>query len=345
MTADPHHGKGRCYLTKVKDTDYLYLSAMIRSLEPDLLNSRRMDRMIEARSDEDALRVLSECGYGGMESVSMDALENLLDVKRREMFKEMSDLAPDTRIVDIFRMKYDYHNIKALIKCRAVSAKPDGLLIDAGRVDVKSLSAAINQSEYQNLPVNIQPVVKSAADILAATSDPQATDIQIDNAYFKELTDTAAGTESEFLAGYVKALIDSSNLKSTVRTMRMNKGADFLRKVLAEGGSVGIEGIVSAFLSGGRLEELYSSSQLKEAAVLADTVKEGGSLTAFERLCDNAVMAYLSRVKTINFGDGVLVAYIAAKEAELTSIRIIMAGRSAGLPPDSIRERLRESYV
>lgn len=332
-------------MTKIKDTDYLYLSAMIRSLEPNLLDRRRMERMIEARSDEDALGILSECGYGGMESVSMDNLELLLSRNRREVLAEFRNLAPDSKIVDIFQMKYDYHNIKALIKCQAMSVHADSLLINAGRIDTKTLTDAVNQSEFQKLPIKLRDAAISAIDILAATSDPQAADIELDRAYFNELLETAIETGSDFLMGYVRLVIDSSNLKSTVRTIRMDKGADFLNRVLSDGGNIETGAITTAFLSGGSLEALYSGSLLEGAASEADMVKKGGSLTGFERQCDNAVTAYLNRAKTLPFGEGVLVAYLAAKETEISSVRIIMAGRKSGLPPESIRERLRESYV
>lgn len=40
-----------------------------------------------------------------------------------------------------------------------------------------------------------------------------------------------------------------------------------------------------------------------------------------------------------------LIGYLYAREAELTTIRIILTGRLAGLDTDAIRERLRDSYV
>ena len=39
------------------------------------------------------------------------------------------------------------------------------------------------------------------------------------------------------------------------------------------------------------------------------------------------------------------VGYLAAIEAELTAVRTVMAGRLAGLAPEMITERLRETYV
>ena len=40
-----------------------------------------------------------------------------------------------------------------------------------------------------------------------------------------------------------------------------------------------------------------------------------------------------------------MVGYLYAKELEFTAIRTIFAGRAAGLDGDTIRARLRETYV
>ena len=46
-----------------KDTDYLAISARIRAMENRLLTRERMDRMIEARDNAEAMKLLAECGY------------------------------------------------------------------------------------------------------------------------------------------------------------------------------------------------------------------------------------------------------------------------------------------
>ena len=47
----------------------------------------------------------------------------------------------------------------------------------------------------------------------------------------------------------------------------------------------------------------------------------------------------------VPFGVEVALGYLIAKEAEWTAVRIVMAGRLAGLSADAIRERLRDTYV
>ena len=84
---------------------------------------------------------------------------------------------------------------------------------------------------------------------------------------------------------------------------------------------------------------------MKEAAEAGSAALNGGRLTRFEKLCDDAVLNYVAGAKYVAFGEAPVIGYLAAKENELTSVRIIMSGRMAGLDADTIRERLRESYV
>ena len=50
-------------MSKIRDTDYLTISARVRAMENRLVTRERMERMVEARSDDEAVKVLTECGY------------------------------------------------------------------------------------------------------------------------------------------------------------------------------------------------------------------------------------------------------------------------------------------
>ncbi len=331
-------------MKKPKDTDYLFISTRLRCLETRLLTQQRMERMLEARSNEDAAKVLSECGYEGLEPLSAESLDRSLANAREETFSELSELSPNPQIVDVFRMKYDYHNLKALIKCTAAGSDPAGLLMDAGRVPVKTLTELFTRGELTALPEALARAAQEAADVLAATGDPQRCDILLDRAYYRELTALAEESRSSFLQAYVKLMIDAANLKSAVRAMRLHKELDFLNLVLVESGNVSVSAIAGAALSGGGLEQVFSG-QLEEAAALGNQTAKGGRQTAFEKACDDALNSFLQQSRMIPFGEAVLISYMAARENEITAVRIILSGRLAGVPAESIRERLREAYV
>lgn len=317
---------------------------MLRAREPQLLTEERAQRMLDTPTFEEAAKLLTDCGYPDMAQCRADEIEKILAERRDAVLSEMSSLAPDKAIVTAFRVKYDYHNVKAILKGEAMGADERHLLTAAGRVPPEKLLAAYQESRYTELPTALGNAMEEARTVLARTANPQMADLILDQACFGEMKAAAAEAESPFLEGYVRLLIDSTNLKSAVRTIRMRKDADFLQSVLLSGGNVSEERIAAA---GDReaIAALFAGGKLAQAAALGAEAAAGGRMTAFERACDNAVTDYLKDAKLVGFGPEPLVAYLAAAEGEITAVRMILTGKLAGIAPDTIRERLRDLYA
>ena len=324
-------------MPRTKDTDYLQVSARIRAMEVRLLTRERRQRMIEARSMGDALRVLSECGYSETEA---EDYEKVLAAEQISLFDELYSASPTPELVDFFRIKYDYHNLKTLVKGEALGLSVRRLLSQAGRVSPKKAADAFELNDLRYLPEDMAEAAEQAREILASTGDPQLCDLALDKACYAQMGKTADMSGSSFLQGYFRAMADNSNLRTIVRIRKMNKGPELMRSALLEGGSVGIDSLLAHALTGESVAEVFSGSLFEQAALAAD-----GDLTEFERECDNALVSYLTSARFVPFGDAVVVAYLASKEAEFTAVRTILAGKSAGISGDEIRERLRDSYV
>lgn len=329
---------------KLKDTDYLFISTYLHSRERDLLTAARMERMIEAPTAEEAVKVLQEIGYGEFPSVTEQALSAALAQEQEKLFQDLYRFMPDKAVVDVFKVKYDYHNLKALLKARAMKLDGGRLLLDAGRVSAADMQRAVTEGDYGSLPEALRRAAEEAGEVISATGDPQLSDFVLDRAYYAEMLSAAKETGSEFLTRYVQATIDAANLRSAVRTLRMKKGADLLKKVLVPGGTIQPETVQAAALAG-NLEELYRPTELRGAAELGTAAAQGGSLTAFEKACDDAVTSVAAKAKSVPFGVEAVISFLAAKEIEFTAVRIIMSSRMAGIGGDTIRERLREAYV
>lgn len=323
-----------------KDTDYLAISARIRAMENRLLTRERMDRMIDARDDGEAMKVLAECGYN-----DAAGLDTALLQARAEVFQDMEHSAPDPRLVEVFQIKYDYHNAKAILKAQAMNTEPDRLLLSGGRYDPKELLEGWRREELRGCSPIFARAMAQAKVVLAESHDPQKADLLLDRACYEEMAQLAKELESPFLQGYVRLMVDVANLRTAVRVYRMGKEGDFLRQGLLPGGNVSEQTIASA--RGEALGEVFRSGTLAQAAELgAKLLQPGGeSLTAFERECDNALTAYLATARRVPFGEETVIGYLYAKEQEFTAIRSIFAGRAAGLDGDLIRARLRETYV
>ena len=217
---------------------------MLRAREPKLLNDEKAARMLDAASFEDAAKILTDCGYPDMSRSAAAEVEQTLAEHRAEVFDELARLSPDKELVDVFKLKYDYHNAKAIIKAEAVNTDAKHLLSDAGRVPGEKLMELYNEERYSQLPPVLGKAMAEAKALLARTANPQLSDFVLDKAYFAELNAMAESLNSDFLRGYAKTLADSANLKSAVRTLRMGKNQDFLAEVLVDGGSVGVQSLM-----------------------------------------------------------------------------------------------------
>ena len=332
-------------MANIKDTDYLSISARIRAMENRLLTRERMERMLEARTDDEAAKILAECGYSEIPALTNSALDALVAKARGEVYRDLKGAVPEPKLVEVFQMKYDYHNAKVLIKAQAVGAPADRLLMEGGRWNPAAVQDAFHRDNLRDFTDLFRAAVTQAREVLSAGGDPQLADFTLDRAYFEEMKAAAKATGSSFLEGYVRLLIDATNLRSAVRAARMGKGSDFLKQVLIAGGSVDVHTLTSG--KGSDLNTVFRAGPLAEAAALgtARIAPGSGNLTAFERACDDAVTRYLAQARRIPFGEQAVIGYLYARESEFTAIRTILSGRMAGLSADTIRERLREAYV
>ena len=126
----------------------------------------------------------------------------------------MADLAegmPDKRYLELFKIKYDYHNVKALLKAEAVGTAPDRMLMDMGRVSTAELAEAVRSRELDGLPETLAAAVVEAREVLDTTRDPQLSDIVLDRAAYRDMADLADATGSAFLRGYVAVLAHAIN--------------------------------------------------------------------------------------------------------------------------------------
>lgn len=329
----------------MNDTAFLTVSARVRAMETTLMTPARMERLLNARSKEETDRLLRESGYPPLDAAHPEELDAALTAVWTETLEELGGSVPESGFLDIFRLKYDYHNVKTLLKAAAVGADPTRMLMESGRVPVQTLRRALESGAWGALPEMLADAAAEGREALDATHDPQRCDIVLDRWMYRDMLQTAENTGSVFLHGYVMTQIDAANLRSLIRVLRMGKGTAFLETVLFDGGEIPRTCVLETAAPGSGLAELYAATRFAQAAKAGAAALSGGSLTEFERLCDDAAADYLTGAQMIPFGEAPLLAYLAARETEAVDLRILLLGRAAGLPAAVLRARLRKSCV
>lgn len=321
----------------------------LRVYETKLLDKAKIDRMIDSNSAEEALKVLQETEYANvMTNVKRaEDYEIILTEELKRLFSVMYDISPEKSLVDLMSIKYDYQNIKVILKGMFLNQDLSYLLIHVGTVNAETLKGYIQNDNLSDLAPEMRAAIEEAKADFEDTKDPQRVDIILDKYMFKALVRLKKEIGDSFVDKYVESLIDSTNLKTLLRVKKQNKGREFFASVIIEGGSIDKDKLM------GMLNDAAENISTKLAYTnYADFVRSGieyytktGSVSLLEKLADNYVMDMMKDAKIIPFGVEPLLAYIYAKETEIKIIRIIMVGKLNNISAEVVRERLRDIYV
>ena len=326
--------------------NYVFACARVRANEKNLLGREKLFQMIDARSLEDALKILEDAQYGEEgKNILPSSYEKTLAEERDKLYAFLRSLAPDAEEFRVFAYPFDYHNIRVLLKAEALGTDGSGLLMTGGILKPAAMAAAIRERNLSSLTPLMKKAVEEGADTLARTKDPQSVDLICDRACYADILLTAKKSGNSYLKGYVQLLIDTINLKTFVRCRRMKQTWSYFETVYLEGGTISSRTFVAGYD-----EPMESFAPRVAATALARAAAEGGAdirehgFTSIEKLCDDALIAYVRNARYISFGIEPLIGYAVGKQMEIKNVRIILAGKSAGLDGGLLRERVRETY-
>jgi len=340
--------------------DYMFLASKIKMRAQNMITFERLEQVLNAGNVDTAARLLAESGWPNMMGMSAEQIEEVLSERWAGLMKEFSMLVPEDQVLELFQIPYDCHNAKTIIKGEGAGVDGAYLMSRAGRVAPDKLRAAYEENDFRFIPPALAKGMTEAKAVLAKTQNPQLADFVLDKACFGEMREMVGEVEPTvefssmllddeagvpFMEYYCGLLIDRANLRTCVRCLRMGKNAEYLRSVLLDGGNVSADYLAKAAFAGDGLVSMFVASPLQEAAALGMAAMKGGSMTKFEKECDDGLMRYLSNTRLMYFGVQLIVWYFAVEDRNITNIRMILTGLRSGIDPARLRERLRETYV
>jgi V/A-type H+-transporting ATPase subunit C len=354
--ASPHFREGRVKglppflsvdLKRIKPfsevTRYGYAVGRIRVLEMQMLNSQRMERLIDA-DFEGALNVLDETTMGDFlaEASTAREVEAGITAFLRDVYASITEaLPPGSFLLDFFLCRYDFHNLKALLKARMEGEKPQGLLEGLGTVGLEALSKGVKNPA--DLPSPYKEVVVEAEDV----SSSQELDTLVDKEYLSHRLFLARREGSPFVIDYARASIDLANLKLVLRGRLLAKEKDFIETALVGGGFVAVNNLLDLYgdppeVMMKKLEANLYYAKLLEMVEDADEVVR---LTDFDRRSDDRLMEMIKGTKRISVGAEPVFAYLRARENEALMVRMILIAKLHNIPPSSIEKMVRKLYI
>ncbi|MBQ8311487.1 MAG: V-type ATPase subunit [Clostridia bacterium] len=329
-------------------TDYLYGSAHVRALENAIIGRDRIARLVEVKDASEAYALLAEAGVTVYRDDGGKALreETLLGILK-SAYQTVEELAPDDTVLKLWRYPYDCNNVKAAIKTFIRGIDPTPMLFDFGCVNAETVVRMVEADCFTGLPRAMCTAAKEAVDVYARTKNPQQIDLILDRACYADMCAAAQNAGNAYVLRLVRVKIDLLNLMIAIRILRMNSGEAgkaLFADAFIHGGCLSYS-FVKELFDGGE-DVLWGRLQTTEYGVLSDRVAQSDrTLTAVERISDNFWMEMICETKFIPVGLEVMVSFLLAHEYEVKNLRIVLAGKEAGISAVTIRERIRDSYV
>jgi V/A-type H+-transporting ATPase subunit C len=333
----------------MENEKYAEAVSRIRAMETKLFDESMLNKLIESPSPEEAIKFLQETEYASeIQSIKkVQDYEIILSKELKKLYDFLYKTVPDKDLVDIMELKYDYHNIKTLLKGKALNKNYDYLLIKVKPDYTEKIISSIQMDNYRDIPRIMGEAIQKAYSEFSITKDPQVIDIIIDSYMYKHMLIKAEKFEESFIINFIKLNIDLTNIKTLLRVKNQNRNREFLNLVLISGGKVDKDILLNCLNES--IENIINKLMFTDYGnILKMGLQEyskNKKLNKFEKLCDNYTMNYLKKSRYISFGPEPILAYIYGKENEIKSIRIILVGKINKVPSNIIGERLREVYV
>lgn len=329
--------------------DFIQGVTITRVLETRLLSKTRIDRMIEAKDIGEVFKTLNETEYSNAVAgiTRNEDYENILSHELKRVYKLMREISKDQVVVDLMALKYDYHNLKVMVKERKLNKDLSHLYIPIECTDFKTIKEGFLEGNLKDVDPVYREAIEAVLKDFEATKDPQRIDLIFDKFYFEHLYKMAVGTGIELFVNYVKDMIDFINIKSAIRLKKQGKDMAFFEDVLLPNGNIDKDAIL--FALNDSIENMISrfkNSRISSKLIKGlEAYKTTNRLSDLEKYMDNYLMEINQPSKFVNFGPEPIFSYIVAKEAEIKTLRIIMVSKLNNISPDATRERVRDLYV
>jgi V/A-type H+-transporting ATPase subunit C len=319
-------------------------------MEPLLLDASQLQRMMDADSSDGALKILSETTYARWITGGDGRYEAALESELSATLDEFSAFVPDGELIDIFRAPYDFHNVKVLLKsgfkARSGGKKRYDLLTRLGSIPADDLAAKMDAEEYALLPHGLSRIIPVCASVWEQSRDIVEIERALDRGLFAAMTALAKSFGEPGVEGWVRARVDSENIRNLLRVKRFGFDASAAATFLHEGGTIApaaLAPLMSEQFDGWGRALSYSDVGLAISAIPGDGDFDN-LIVALEKTLDDYCSSALANARYSADAPENVMAYLWGKEMEVKNIRTILVSKGAKSDRDEVRRMMRRGY-
>jgi len=322
----------------MSEKNFSQVNTAISVQEASFLTPQQYDQLLQTDDPASRSALLQGTVYAmDAEAIKdLNAIEQVLMKHLYSVYNWALEISPSKELVEIFTLRYTYHNLKVFLKGRATGQSLEHLLMPVGTYSLEVLEhlvmafSAEYWQEYQDY------------------QDVRVLEIGMDMAYFQHLKRLTQELEDESLLQLVNLTIDFYNAITVKRAVGLGKPRSFMRQLLSDEGSLSAANWIAMAEQGDFLTWFSRVNPCGYDLDLRSYEEKMRNQTLttveLEYLADLLQAKLLAAGQFETDGPLPLARYLLGKELEVKNLRLILTGMDNQLPVELIRERMRPTY-
>lgn len=311
--------------------DNLYSNGVASALSSSLLTKDLYSRLIDAKSAEEALSILSETSFGASNN-SQNSVVTKEEVIKAELTKLVNFIkteSPTQNFLQVLMLPYDYLNIATFIKCAGDSSF-DSIVEIEGVYSLNQIKEYIQAKNYAYFNNKFIQKALEEIDGVSTSQSGWEVDFILKKYLYKNLLELTK--KEKTLKEVILNKIDCENLSVCLRARTRFE----LESQLLAGGKLGKKTIIMIFEKNSSSLNNIQNAHVKK---IAKIVLEGSNYSKFEVLRNSLEINLLQDLKYNIESIAPFAFYVYKKIADIKNVRLILSYQENGLK-DKIKNKL-----
>lgn len=335
----------------MNSAEFAYITGLIRTLETKLLNQNELERMVDAKSFQDAYRVLNELDYSKYldDIKSPTEFQIILNKDLEATKKLLLKTTPYSWFLNIFWYYYDIHNIKTALKAKLTNKTFEDikkLLLQLGNISHVDIEKYIYNGEKPPVEHELKAFalyIDQAKKLYQKNKEPQQVDAILDKAYAETALKLVKKAKSRFLTEYMKKYVDLANIKLALRLPSWNIADEEKINLFIQGGGIDPKKLIQN--NNEDCIKIIEKTEYKYSLENALTeLHENNSYVSLENAVQEYLTKFIRQHRFTSVGPEVVINYLLAKMNNAMIIRMVLVGKMNDLNPQEIHRSTQKLY-
>ena len=320
------------------NSNQLYANGQIAVMSTRLLGADKFSRLAECSSIVEALRVLSENGYGAGVTISApNDYEVILRAELDSTLASFKELCYDANAVLYFLCPYDYVNAKILMKSKYLRVSGVEYCFAKASYDPDKMQKDFVADDYHDYTKNMAEACDAIdAEFASGNRSAQMIDTYLDKAMFADMSRYAKKCSLALLRKLFAWQVDTANLMLIYRLKKANCVESELNKWFVDGGTIKLDTLLKIWNNDGAAIDL--PEQYRRFYELCRIDNPTLSIAEKEQITyRNKLIAEFADLLTIQPA----IEYFYNKIDEIQKLRRLLVDVKNGVDKEKIKEKLK----